>query len=246
MVNTKKMIKGNREKQRAFVEVHEKKLREVIKPQLREKKRARSKLTEEIQEQIYEKGSIQKEKVRDHIKGVQKTQRVGVKVQKETIWIQQIKQRETGKKQTEDQQEKIRPIIEKNRNKVEKHKSDKRAEDRSKGKRLFAFSTMPSNKFADSTTYVPKLLTVPDAEFAGKLTYSPNYSVTPDPKFAEKVAYFPKHSTVSKSEFAEGITYSPKHSTLPKPEFAENPLIRLKYSTMKFKKTEKVAKKRGI
>ncbi len=238
----KQKIRDNKRKQREHVTAYQKKLREEIKPKMREKKRKLTAKVEKREKEVKRKGREQIAKARNIQKEKVRLFRAKVSEVKEKIRLGQRKQREIGREQKEKQELVLKPIIEKNRQKVEETKRVCREREKSKGRMLFAYSTMPSKKFADSTTYSPKHSTVPDPEFRTKMDYSPKHSTVPDSKFSDSLTYSPKHSTVPKPEFAEATTYSPKHTTVPKPEFAEKTTYSPKYSTILL---EREMEKRG-
>ncbi len=213
MTDAKEKIKKNQRIQRALVDAHQKNMRDVVRPYLRKKKICHSERVEELTRKSDEKAGMQIEMAREHLKKQKEAHREDLKVQKEHIRQQQIKQRVTARAQTENKNAKILPVIKENRRKIEVLKRNSRKNDQQKGKLLFAYPTMPSKDFADSTTYSPKQSGIPDPEFAEKITYSPAHSTVPDVKFADKTAVSSSFSSVSKPQFAEGTMHSCKHST---------------------------------
>jgi hypothetical protein len=223
----KKDMERNQRKQRAFVEDHQKQMREVTLPSLREKKRHHSRRVERLQERNHKTVTMQKNRARDRIREQQAAQKMGVLAQKVKITEQQIKQRANARAMQARQHALVTSVIAENRESVERQKMKQRLADIKKGKLVFSYPTMPSNHFSDSTTYSPKHSTVPDPEFAETIVYSPKYSLVPDPTFSEILSSPSKYSLVPKPEFAEAGMYSSELSTVPKTHSLKYSILQL-------------------
>jgi len=223
----KEDVERNRRKQRAFVEDHQKQMREVTLPSLRKRKRHHSSRVERLQERNHKTITMQKNRARDRLREQQAVQKIGVLAQKVKITEQQIKQRANAQSMQARQHAQVTSVIAENREIVERQKMKQRLSDIKKGKLVFSYPTLPSNQFSDSTTYSPKHSTVPDPEFAETIVYSPKYSLVPDPTFSEILASPSKYSLAPKPEFAEAGMYSSKFSTVPKTQSHKYSILQL-------------------